>query len=144
MECSQRINWIQKCPAQKSTPKCFPFLVIFLFTIDPSPLSSFLLLSTMHISTIQKTPVTWVCSLSPSPLPSKDKHFEDVATSCSHHFPVCLTSVSNPNPELMPLALTILCFLWSTYLWKGASPPFLHWITCLQWKRLLPELARGH
>ena len=48
-----------------------------------------------------------------------------MAARCSHHFPVCLVSVSNPTPEHMPLALTVLNFLWSTHLWEGASPSSL-------------------
>ena len=30
MQYIQRIQWIQKCPAQRNTEKCFPFLVVSL------------------------------------------------------------------------------------------------------------------
>lgn len=102
MECSQRINCIQKCPAQKSTQTCcFPFLVVFLFCIGPS--AQFFSSSFNHAHFHYPENSGDMSLLTYSIFPSLQRQtFWGVATSCSYHFPVCLASVSNPNPELMP------------------------------------------
>ena len=47
-----------------------------------------------------------------------------MASDYSHHFPVCLALVSNPNPIAHALSLEILYILWPAHLSKGSISIF--------------------